>query len=111
MTPAVAATRLAAHIQPAEATVDDAMIAVAHLMATMIEARRQTGAASHTGQHAVMRLAKAQVTLVGVSSDVLRVHRDLIDIHREVAGGDVHEKCEDGAGIFTSAQGGLAAVG
>lgn len=79
---------MAAHLQrdvpAAEAKVDDAIIALSSLMTSMVTARRETGVSAKTGQATIIRLAKAQMSLVGVSNDVLRVHGDLIEIGIEI---------------------------
>jgi hypothetical protein len=76
-----------------EASIDEALISVSNLMSTLIRARLETGVPAATGQGAVRRLAKAQMALVEASSDVLRVHGELLKVGREYAGMDVHETC------------------
>ena len=76
-----------------EASIDQALISVSSLMATLVQARLDTGVPAATGQTAVCRLAKAQMALVEASSDVLRVHGELKKVGQEFAGLDVHETC------------------
>lgn len=86
------AARLQKVVPAAEAQIDDALIAVSSLMATVVTARRDTSGVSAARGHAtIQRLAKAQVALVGVSGDILRVHGELAEIGRETAGLDLHE--------------------
>lgn len=111
MTIPVAAIRIADHVTTAEAGVDQAMIAVANLIATVLQARRETGVEANTGQCEVVRLVRAQSSLVTASSDVLRVHKRLADLHRTVAGGDIHQECLKPSAIYTDARSQFAVVG
>jgi hypothetical protein len=83
--------RLQREVPGAEASIDNALIAVSSLMTSVVTARQQTGVAPKTGQASILRLAKAQMSLVEVSGDVLRVHGELADIGQETAGLDLHE--------------------
>ena len=84
--------RLQKAVPAAEIQIDDALIAVSSLMATVVTARRDTSGVPAARSHAtIQRLAKAQVALVGVSGDILRVHGELAQIGRETAGLDLHE--------------------
>lgn len=86
------AARLARDVPAAETRIDDALIAVSSLMASVVAARRDTtGVPATKGHAAIQRIMKAQVALVTVSSDIYRVHGDLVDIGRETAGYDLHE--------------------
>lgn len=86
------AARLQHQVPTAETRIDDAMIAVASLMASVVSARRDTaGVPPVKGQATIHRLAKVQLALVDASGDVLRVHGDLAEIAREAAGLDMHE--------------------
>lgn len=87
----LAAARLARDVPATEACLDDALISVSSLIKTMVEARKNTGVAASTGQGTIVRLAKAQVALVGVSNDVLRAHKDLVGLAEVHAGFDLHE--------------------
>lgn len=87
----VMAARLEREVPAAEAKVDDAIIALASLMTSMVTARRETGVPARTGQASILRLAKAQMSLVSVSSDVLRVHGDLLDIGKEMGSYDLRD--------------------
>src|SRR3546814_6820860 len=83
--------RLQQDVPLAEASLDSALIAVSTLMTSVVTARQRVGVAPKAGQESIMRLAKAQLSLVEVSGDVLRVHGELADIAQETAGLDVHE--------------------
>lgn len=72
-----AATRIAADLSALEAFVDQAISAAAALVQSMIEGRRDSGVTVHTGQVALMRLQRAQASLVAASSDTFRVHDEL----------------------------------
>jgi hypothetical protein len=93
----VATARLVREVPAAEASLDDAMISVSSLMKSMIQARRDTGVAPSTGQATIARLARAQMSLVTATNDVLRVHNDLAKLAQVHAGLDVHEKCTNGS--------------
>jgi predicted amidohydrolase len=93
------AARLQLEIPQTETRIDDALIAVSSLMASIVTARRDaTGVPATRGHATILRLAKAQVALVDVSGDILRVHGDLVDIGRETAGYDLHEECPKTSG-------------
>ncbi|MGL5837071.1 MAG: hypothetical protein ACRCY3_01065 [Sphingorhabdus sp.] len=80
-------------IPQTEAAIDDAMFAVANLMATLVKARKDSGVPGSTGQATLMRLAKTQISLVGVSNDVLRVHGDMLDVGKIYSVADMHGEC------------------
>lgn len=88
----VAAKRLQQVVPAAEAQIDGALIAVSSLMAEVVTARRDTaGVPAAKGHATIRRIAEAQLALVGVSGDILRVHGELADIGRETSGLDLHE--------------------
>ena len=72
--------RLEREVPNAEMRVDDALIAVSSLFTSVVTARRETGVPTKTGQGTILRLAKAQMSLVEVSGDILRAHGELADI-------------------------------
>lgn len=94
MTIPIAAARLSRDVPRAEASIDEALISVAQLMTTMVQARRDTGVAASTGQSAILRLAKAQLAMVGASNDVLRVHSELVRAGNATGMLDLHEECK-----------------
>ncbi len=88
----ITAARLIREVPAAEVRIDDALIAVSSLMTSVVTARRDTNGVPATRGHAtIRRLMKAQMALVDVSGDILRVHGELADIGRETAGYDLHE--------------------
>lgn len=88
----ITAARLIREVPAAEVRIDDALIAVSSLMTSVVTARRDTaGVPATRGQATIRRLMKAQMALVDVSGDILRVHGELADIGRETAGYDLHE--------------------
>lgn len=89
------ASQLQHHVPVAEASIDEALIAVSSLMASIVTARRETGVPAKTGQATIQRLAKAQMSLIDASSDVLRVHGELVRIGRETGALDLHEDCPE----------------
>lgn len=92
----VAVARLSREVPNAETSLDDALMSVSSLMLSMVQARKETGVPPSTGQATIVRLAKAQMSLVSVSSDVLRVHSDLAQFAKTYAGMDLHETCTEG---------------
>lgn len=95
------AARLECDVPSAEAKVDDAIIALSSLMTSMVTARRETDVPANTGQATILRLAKAQMSLVGVSNDVLRVHGELLDIGKEMGSFDIRD-CPPPSGKISS---------
>src|SRR3546814_5603860 len=70
------AERLQLAVPEAEARVDSAIIAMASLITEVVTARGAIpGVPAAKGHATVHRIAKAQMALVGVSGDILRVHR------------------------------------
>ncbi len=90
--------RLEREVPNAEMRIDDALIAVSSLFTSVVTARRETGVPTKTGQGTILRLAKAQMSLVEVSGDILRAHGELADIGKETAGYDLRE-CPAAAGL------------
>ncbi|MCJ2182044.1 hypothetical protein MTR62_04905 [Novosphingobium sp. 1949] len=84
MTIANAAARIARNLPEAEQSLDAALLASTRLMESMLLARQAEGLAVYTGQSALLRLARTQRTLLTGQSDMLRVHRELLGIGREV---------------------------
>lgn len=88
----LAAARLQQQVPATETRIDDALIAVSSLFASVVTARRDTpGVPAAKGQTTIRRLIKIQQALVDASGDVLRVHGELADIARETGGLDLHE--------------------
>jgi hypothetical protein len=87
--------KLSDEVPNAEERIDDALIAVSALMTTIVTARRDVDVPPATGQATIMRVAKAQLSLIDASSNVLRAHSDLVKIGREKAGWDIHPDCPE----------------
>lgn len=88
----VTAERLQQAVPAAEAQIDGALIAISSLMGEVVAARRDiVGVPATKGHATIHRIAKAQMALVGVSGDILRVHSELAEIGRERSGLDLHE--------------------
>lgn len=84
--------RLQQAMLAAEAQNDGAIIAMSSLMTEVVTARRDTpGVPAAKGHATIHRIAQAQLALVGVGGEILRVHGDLAEIGRESAGLDLHE--------------------
>jgi hypothetical protein len=83
MTNDIIVARITRELPAAERSVDEAIAALSDLMSTLARARAASDVAPSTGQETLMRLAKAQSAIIGVSSDVLRVHGDLLTIAQE----------------------------
>jgi hypothetical protein len=84
ITIAAATARIARQLPEAELSLDSALLASARLMESMLLARQADGVEVFTGQTALMRLAKAQRTLLESQSDMMRVHQELRGIGQEV---------------------------
>jgi hypothetical protein len=92
------AARLQIEIPETETRIDNAIIAVSTLMASVVTARRDvSGVPAAKGQATIVRLVKAQQALVEASGDILRVHGELVHLGRETAGYDLHEECPKAA--------------
>lgn len=85
--------KLTEDVPNAEERIDDALIAVSALIATIVSARRDIDVPRSTGQATIIRVAKAQMSLIDASSNVFRAHTDLVKIGREKAGWDIHPDC------------------
>ena len=95
------AVQLQQQVPSAEIRIDDALMAVSSLMASVVTARRDTeGVPAAKGQATIQRLAKAQMALIDAGGDVLRVHGELVAIGRETAGYDLHEECPQRSAVY-----------
>ncbi len=84
MTNSLASVRIARELKNAEAKADEAILAAASLMRTLVEARAASDVVGHTGQEALIRLARAQTALIDGSTDIFRVHDHMSKIGREM---------------------------
>lgn len=92
---AVAHLRIARDLRQAEEALDEAFLRQARLLATMVDARRETGVAPFLGQDALMRLVKSQQATVDAGGELARVHGRLTSIAVEHCGGN--DKCPPAA--------------
>jgi len=88
MTLNVAQQRISRDLHDAESALDEALLCQAHLLSTMVTARRETGSAPFVGQDALMRLVRSQQAMVNAGGELARVHGRLSDIAVEMVGGD-----------------------
>jgi len=88
MTTNVAQQRISRDLLDAEAALDEALLRQSHLLSTMVNARRETGAAPFVGQDALMRLIRSQQAMVNAGGELARVHGRLSDIAIEMVGGN-----------------------
>jgi hypothetical protein len=80
-----ATARIARQLRTAEKATDNALLAAAELMASLLQARVDDDSlVVHTGQKAIMRLVRAQQSLVDGGSDIFRVHDEMSHIGREL---------------------------
>ncbi len=107
----VSVARISREVPLAEASLDDALISVSSLMKSMVQARRDTGVAPSTGQATIARLARAQMSLVTATNDMLRVHSDLAKLAQVHAGMDLHETCPPAGHLESESVAQLKAVG
>ncbi|KQM17435.1 hypothetical protein [Novosphingobium sp. Leaf2] len=91
ITIAAATARIARQLPEAELSLDSALLASARLMESMLLARQADGIEVYTGQTALMRLAKAQRTLIESQNDMMRIHQELRGIGQEVKAISDHE--------------------
>ena len=75
-------------IREAEALSDEAMIACARLRQAMVMARQNPDVPVDTGQKALLRLGQAESHALSLSSNLLRVHDELNEVGRVIAGAD-----------------------
>lgn len=94
MSTSVAQIRIQRELSDAEQALNDALIKQSALFTTMLVARRDTGAEPFLGQDALLRLTKAQQSLLAAGGDLARVHGRMIDINQEVTG-DMAQPCPD----------------
>lgn len=78
-----AAVRIRRDLRAAEAQADAALLANAKLLESMLLARALPEAEVHTGQKAIIRLARAIQEQVNASSDLFRVHDAMSEVGRE----------------------------
>lgn len=77
---AKSATTIRTQLRNAEALADETLVALAELQKTMLKARSNPDVVPHTGQQALIRLARAQSQIVNGMSDLFRVHDEMSKI-------------------------------
>ncbi len=107
--PASAATaRIARQLNIAEKKTDEALLAASELLSSMLRARSNPDVVVHTGQKALIRLVRAQQSILNGSSDIFRVHDEMSSIGRELCLLD-EEGITEGSGLHEVDQGQIAA--
>ena len=81
----ISAIRIARELRDTEFKLDDALLASAKLMQTMITARKHPDVEVHTGQKALIRLVRAQQSIIDGTSDMFRVHDEMLSVNRELS--------------------------
>lgn len=76
-------------IREAEALADESIIAMARLKQAMLAARQNPMVEVNTGQRALLRLTEAEGYALSMSTNLLRVHDELIKVAHVHAGGDL----------------------
>ncbi|MFM5883904.1 MAG: hypothetical protein ACKOQ3_00995 [Novosphingobium sp.] len=78
------ATTLRDRIRAAEASGDQMLEDSAALLKDMVAARRLASVDPHTGQRAIMRMAKVTQTIIAAQNDMFRVHEELVSIQTKM---------------------------
>jgi hypothetical protein len=84
----VACQRITRDLRQAEQALDEALLRQSQLLATMVNARRETGVAPYMGQDALMRLVRSQAAMLNAGGELARVHGRLNDIAVETGLGN-----------------------
>jgi hypothetical protein len=101
LSPQLATIRIARQLKAAESHADKALLEYSKLMTELIEARQCPSVDSHTGQDALVRLARAQVSMIDSSNDLFRTHDAVYKVGREL--GLLEEK-KKAAGIYQQSE-------
>ena len=83
MTSQVATARITRELLQFETAIDHALACKSALLATMVRARVDTEAPGHSGQVAMMRLARAEQALIAARGDLIRAHEELYKLGQE----------------------------
>jgi hypothetical protein len=83
---AVVSLRIAGDMTQAEEALNDALIAQSDLYGKLLKVRKETEASPFTGHQQLLRLMKAQQSLLSSSGDLARVHAGLLELQVEYAG-------------------------
>lgn len=81
-------------IESAEVTTDQALIAIANLVAGTTQARLDSGLTAKEGRATILRLQRALDAVISAGNHVVRAHGDCFDRYVELASGDVHPTTE-----------------
>lgn len=93
MSKPIAQMRITNDLRDAEAALDNALLQQSQLLSTMIRARRETGSEPALGHEAMLRLVRAQQTILSAGGELARVHGSLQKIQGDVLG---YEGCPPG---------------
>jgi hypothetical protein len=93
MTKSIAQLRITRELSEAETALNTALLKQSQLFSTMLSARAEVGVSPILGQDALLRLAKAQQTLLAASSDLARVHGRLLEIGQDLDLIPMGEEC------------------
>lgn len=77
MDKSAATARITRELHLAEEAFDDTMLRLSTLLSSMIQARQSVGVEPIAGQAALMRLVRAQQSLLESQNDLNRTHREL----------------------------------
>ncbi len=84
LTPSVAFARISRQLHETEKKTDAALLATAELMSSLVQARAVADVTPHTGQQALIRLVRAQQSIIEGSNDIFRVHDVMAGIGKEM---------------------------
>ena len=84
LTPSSAFARISRQLRDAELKTDAALLAAADLMSSLVQARALADVAPHKGQQALIRLVRAQQSIIEGSNDIFRVHDVMSGIGQEM---------------------------
>ena len=79
-----AATKVVAHLIPAEIAVDEAVAKMASLIGSMLSARVEANLPMSTGQSAIDTMTQAMNMMLGARSKVIESHNQLALTQREI---------------------------
>jgi hypothetical protein len=79
------AIRIRRELREAEAKADAALKANAQLMQSMLSGRQLEEVEVNIGQRALIRLVRAMQSQVNASSDLFRVHDEMVRVGKELA--------------------------
>jgi hypothetical protein len=104
MNKTVAQVRISRELAEAEASLNVALLKQSQLFATMIAARQETGVSPALGQDLLLRLTKAQQTMLNAGGDLARVHGGLLSIGRDMNLVTMEDNCPDNNWLLRAAE-------